>query len=1153
MSDYEPTNPIDELTGLNNFATFIAMAQHVLNDPTERKDIAFVYFNLENFRSYNEVYGLPAGNDCLVTVARTIEAFFPQELCARIASDHFAVLTDKADLEYKIVSVCEELLPFRMDTHLQMRAGIYLPSEKDFDAHVCLNKAKVACDSIRKKYDSMFGYYDSAVDEKYQRERFIIEKLENALEEGHIMPYYQAVVRVMTGEVSGYEALARWVDPEIGRISPADFVPILEKYQLVKKLDTYIIDAVCRDLREKLDAGILVVPVSVNLSQQDFFGKDVVEEVDEIINKYNLSSNMFHVEVTESIFATDPERIGDCINRFRKLGYQVWLDDFGSGYSSLNMLKDYKFDCIKLDMLFMRGFEENHETRVILQSMINMAKNLGIQTVAEGVETQKAADFLRKIGCENIQGFLFSHPDNIEDIFRSPLKRESEGMRKYYTRIGKVNLFSPNPLDLSGSSLESEGMPMAIMEMRKNRLIYLSCNPAYMKHLEDINMSSLEEAEDFLNQGKRRLPSMFVNAVNRCKTSGKQESYDYVLNGQNCTFQTRHIVTYRNRSAFLITVINLSIYKEAARSEKQKALLKFLYTQYNKIDILNPDDKTIDNIYINSSEYSITNSHMSCAEYSRKFITECVYEKDIDRFKNFFTEKEILQRIERTNKEFVSEYFRIKGINGEYRWQEFDVIYFEVHKKPKFMVCICDMDIDRVRMLKDMDEKIQKIPRNPAFMWLSSREFSKVLGYKSYNDFLDASIYFEVNLTQNSIIEMHMSDKDVVNYKDYKDRLNDYDGVIKDMINLSVDIQDIEAASIFFDRKNIIREYEAGNEFGSIEFRSYAKGKMFWLHSMYQVVKSDETGELFAYFLDYDVDEYRRKLLKEKEAVETDCLTGLQNRYSAVPVIREYLFKNAENSSALIMIDLDDFKHVNDRYGHGCGDEMLKAVAEKLKHKFELYGIICRLGGDEFLGLLMNKSMDFTNAFLEDLLKEPVTIEYENETISCRMSAGYCMYPKQGREYHQLYQMADKAMYAAKHAGKGGFCIYSPGVYEDKFANIELTTDEILETMPGAFAVCEASMENPLLLVNSAFTRFFGCSSATQLHEFCNGQMINLITKEYRDTIIDNICSGFENYSGQTLKMLVGFNLYDGSEVKNMCHIRFTRTREGNRLHILIT
>lgn len=1152
VSELEPRNTIDELTGLPNFAAFIAMAQHVLNDPTERKDIAFVYFNLENFRSYNEAYGLAAGNDCLVTVARTIEAFFPQELCGRIASDHFGVLTDKADLEYKVVGVCDEMLPFRMDTHLQMRAGIYFPTDNDFDAHSCLNKAKVACDSIRKKYDSMFGYYDSAIDERYQRERFIIDKLEDAIQQRHITPYYQAVVRVMTGEVSGYEALARWDDPEIGKISPGDFVPILEKYQMIRKLDLFIFESVCMDIREKLDTGAVVVPVSINLSQQDFLGGDIVSEVDDTIKRYGISSDLFHMEVTESIFATEPGKVGDCIERFRKLGYQVWLDDFGSGYSSLNMLKDYKFDCIKLDMIFMRGFEENHETRVILQAMINMAKNLGIQTVAEGVETQKAADYLRKIGCENIQGFLYSRPEKIEVTFNSQLKRESEGMRKYYTKIGKVNLFSANPLDLTGGNVDEEGLPMAIMEMRKDRLIYLSCNPAYLKHLEDLNLNGLDEAEDFLNQGKRKLPSIFVNAVNRCRNSGKQESCDYILNGQNCTFQARHITTYRNRSAYLITSLNMSVYKQAARSEKQQALLKFIYTQYNKIDILDPEKLTVENIYINSSEYTIADHIMSSDEYSQQFINESVHELDRDRFVNFFTKEEIVDKISNTNKEYITEYFRIKNKEGYYRWQKFDAIYIEVKKKPMFMICISDIDFSRVRMLRDMDEKLQEVPRNPAFMWLSSRDFSKILGYKSYNDFLDGSFYFEVNLTQNTIIDMHLSDVSEVDSSAYKDRFNDYEGVVQDMINTQVDIQDIEAASIFYDRINIIREYQAGNEIGSLEFRSYAKGKMAWLHCTYQVVKSQETGELFAYFLNYDVDDYNRKLLKEKKAVETDFLTGLLNRYSAVPVMRDYLFNNPESSSALIMMDLDDFKFVNDTYGHGCGDEMLKAVADKLRNKFELYGIVCRLGGDEFLGLLMGKSKEFVDEFLAELLAKPVTIEYEGNIVKCSMSAGYALYPSQGKEYHHLYEMADKAMYSAKHSGKARYCIYSHNETEGKASKIELTTDEILETMPAAYAVCEVSTNNPILLVNSAFTRFFRCSSVTQLHKFCEGHVIKLVATQDRERVIDAVYDGFDNYSGQTTKMTINFRRYDGTELKSTCFIRFARTREGKRLYVMI-
>lgn len=1152
VSDFELRNTIDELTGLSNFANFITMAQHVLNDPTERKDVAFVYFNLENFRSYNEIYGLAAGNDCLRTVATTIEAFFPQELCGRIASDHFGVLTDKANLEEKIACVCEELLPFRMDTHLQMRAGIYLPKDTDFDAHICLNRAKVACDSIRNKYDTMYGYYDESVDDDYQRERYIIEKLDSALEHGYIRPYYQAVIRVLTGEISGYEALARWVDPEVGRISPGDFVPILEKYQLVRKLDLSIIDTVCKDLREKMDAGIAVVPVSVNLSQQDFFGDDIVDCVQGILDKYDLPSSLFHVEVTETIFATDPTKVGNYIKRFRKQGFQVWMDDFGSGYSSLNMLKDYQFDCLKLDMLFMKGFEEKHETRVILQSIINMAKNLGIQTVAEGVESKKAADYLKKIGCENIQGFLYSVPLSIDDCLKSPVKRESSGMRKYFTKIGKVNLFSLNPLDISDDSMEKEGMPMAILELRGDKIVYLSCNPAYMKHLDSVGFDSLEMAQEYVNSGAEKLPSIFLNALKRNISAENHEPVDYVLNGQSCSFIVRHITTYRNRSAFLLSSINVSAYKQAVRSEKQQAMLSFIYTQFNRIDLMDPTNMTIDNIYINSSEYSYYKSIKDSVKFKDYFANNFVHEKDRDRFITYVEKSTLVERINNTKKDYITDYFRIKGLNDKYRWQEFSIISARVNDKLFFLICIGNLDIDRVRMLQGMDDKVKGIPRNPAFMWLTSREFSKILGYRSYSDFLDSSFYYEANITQDIFLDIHMADDSVIKKELFKEGLS-YTSIIQNFINNHTDIQDVEAASKFYDRNNIIKEYEAGNEVGNLEYRSYAKGKMVWLHSLYQVIKSEETGELFAYFLTYDVDEYNRKLMKEKKAQETDFLTGLPNRYSAVPKIRDYIFRNPECTSAIVMIDLDDFKNINDKYGHICGDEMLKAVAEKLKNSFELYGIVCRLGGDEFLGLLADKSKDFADEFLEKLLAQPVTIDYNGQKVSCNMSAGYSMFPEHGKGYHELYEKADKAMYASKHGGKNRFNIYTAGEEEIKISQIELTTQELLETMPGAFAICEYDDKISFLLMNGNFTSYFKCRSAANLHSIYGGSFLNIISDEDRKMVADAINNGFDNYSGQIIKMSLNFVDSTGDIKKAMCHIRFKKSRGGDRLHIMIT
>lgn len=236
----------------------------------------------------------------------------------------------------------------------------------------------------------------------------VIRHLDEAIEKHWIQVYYQPVIRTITGELCGMEALARWIDPEIGFLSPGSFIPVLEQVRLIHRLDGFVFEEVCRTLRQRLDENLPITPVSFNLSRYDFDMMDVFAFIENTRRKYAVPRDFLHVEITESVLAQDPRVIQQALTNLRQEGYEIWLDDFGSGYSSLNILKDYTVDLIKLDMGFLRSFTE--KSRSIISSVIGMAKDLGIKTLAEGVETQEHADFLASIGCGRQQGFFYGKP-----------------------------------------------------------------------------------------------------------------------------------------------------------------------------------------------------------------------------------------------------------------------------------------------------------------------------------------------------------------------------------------------------------------------------------------------------------------------------------------------------------------------------------------------------------------------------------------------------------------------------------------------------------------------------------------------------------------------------------------------------------------------
>ncbi len=243
---------------------------------------------------------------------------------------------------------------------------------------------------------------------------YVKESFERAIVNHEIKVYYQPVILTCDGTMCCMEALARWADPEKGMLSPGDFIPVLEKTKQITTLDLYMFTQISEEIAEARRQGLKIVPVSFNLSRIDFVQCDIFERIEAIADRYDIDRSMIRVEITESIVIEDAALLHERITQFRGAGYQVWMDDFGSGYSSLNVLKDFDFDEIKLDMAFLSTF--NERSKSIIRSMITMAQEIGVHTLAEGVETKEQMEFLRGIGCEKVQGYFFSKPVPLDEI-----------------------------------------------------------------------------------------------------------------------------------------------------------------------------------------------------------------------------------------------------------------------------------------------------------------------------------------------------------------------------------------------------------------------------------------------------------------------------------------------------------------------------------------------------------------------------------------------------------------------------------------------------------------------------------------------------------------------------------------------------------------
>ena len=334
--------------------------------------------------------------------------------------------------------------------------------------------------------------------------RHVVSHIDEAVSKGWIVPYFQPVIRSMTGKLCGVEALARWEDPTYGMLMPAVFIEPLEMARLIHKVDCCIFQQVCQLYHKSIKAGIPVVPISVNLSRYDFDLCDIFDIIEQNVRKYEVPRHMLNIEITESVFGSDPSFMLDIIQKFHDAGYQIWMDDFGSGYSTLNVLKDFSFDEMKIDMDFLSNFGTSSKT--ILASVVDMAKKLGIQTLAEGVETEEQRDYLRGIGCEKMQGYLYSRPfafdaDVLQDLISS-IGIESTSERLYMNEVGAVKTLSMSERDLvADSTMQSyvTNMPLATVEYTGDTFTILDSNTAFRESLANVGINSPEEAESFAN------------------------------------------------------------------------------------------------------------------------------------------------------------------------------------------------------------------------------------------------------------------------------------------------------------------------------------------------------------------------------------------------------------------------------------------------------------------------------------------------------------------------------------------------------------------------------------------------------------------------------------------------------------------------------
>lgn len=408
----------DLLTGLYNRSAFFKKAAEILR-VNKATDFLLIATDIMDFKIVNNLFGEAAGNEVIKMQGALLSAESgPNSIYGRMTADKFAALMPKADFNIETLKQNNATLQQSLAKYnykLQNYTGIYEIADKFENVKLMYDKAAMTIENIRGDMETTIAFYDSSIMDKQIHDKRIVSEFDEALANGEFVMYLQPQISAASGKILGSEALVRWVSPEKGIIPPLEFIPVLEKSGLIHKLDQYMWEMAVKKLAEwKAENNDMYI--SINISAKDFYYCDVYKFLTELVEKHQVSPQKLNIEITETVLMQDVNAHKVILQKLNDYGFTIEMDDFGSGYSSLNTLKNLEMNTLKIDMGFLRKSNFSQKIKDIISSIITMSKTLGMTVVTEGVETEDQVNFLKNANCDIFQGFYFSKPIPVEDF-----------------------------------------------------------------------------------------------------------------------------------------------------------------------------------------------------------------------------------------------------------------------------------------------------------------------------------------------------------------------------------------------------------------------------------------------------------------------------------------------------------------------------------------------------------------------------------------------------------------------------------------------------------------------------------------------------------------------------------------------------------------
>ena len=541
---------------------------------------------------------------------------------------------------------------------------------------------------------------------RLELEKHIESHIEEAIAEKQVKVYLQPNVRGLTQRVCGAEALSRWIDPKYGMIYPGDFISVLEKTLKIHLLDLYVFREICKNLGERLERKETVFPISLNFSRLDFNIGDFLDQLELIVEQYHVPKNLLHIEVTESVVMHNEGYMKYVVKKLHELGYQVWMDDFGSGYSSLNLLKEFEFDTFKIDMRFLSDMGK--KSLIIIYSILYMAKEIGIHTVAEGVETEEQFRFLKHAGCERMQGYYFGRPEPMENWLSDLIEKNGVESRKedyLFDQVGLVNIISPTPfvLDRLDDSPNIYGfetvIPIAVCSETGGKICHLNFTEPYRDNLLDLGYAGTHDFQDALNNRKVLLAEKIRDIMMLARDSMEVESMDFISSGKHCHLQVRLVTSMDECFIYLIRIDVLTNNRVFRKIKDMNHTLRTLYSVYDMVILLNLRSDTLLPVYMCELFDRIKESENLSAEIN-KYVYKNVHPDDKEHCWAFLNPQDMWQRLKNSEEGFLLSYFRSRNKYGKFVWKRFVLVRsYDIGDEEKVVLGVHALSMDKLSML----------------------------------------------------------------------------------------------------------------------------------------------------------------------------------------------------------------------------------------------------------------------------------------------------------------------------------------------------------------------------------------------------------------------------------------------------------------------